>query len=206
MLLSAIAKCSWGGNAVSGGVVVSLDHYRSQHLGTGSVSEENPRENSYVHISPVSALQTREGQLATAAELYPDLKDSDSVLSKAMTLLQEADGILNDAATCAAGEEMVAADDAVQRFSALLPELFVCRSLGDSFATVVLALFHGFANLGGMPATAGHISGARTCVRSLLREPFLQYHDALGLVSKLEGCGMVVEPASLSTIGEVLLG
>jgi hypothetical protein len=168
--------------------------------------ELTPDAPSYVHISSISGLPTRQGQLGAAAELYPDLDESDSILGRALTLLHEADRILYDAANFATELDMMSADDAVQRFSALLPELFVCRGLGDSFATVVLALFHGLASLAGMPVTVQQISEARTSVRWLLKEPFLQYGEALRLVSKLEESGMVTEPPGLSIIGDVLLG
>jgi hypothetical protein len=106
-----------------------------------------------------------------------------------------------------AGEgDHISADDAVQRFQALLPELFCCRSLGDSFATIINALFHGLKNLNGLPVSETQIVQILTSIRVLRRRPFLEYPEALAVVARLEAMNLRVDPPGLVTIQEVLLG
>jgi hypothetical protein len=86
-----------------------------------------------------------------------------------------------------------------------LPELFCCRSLGDSFATVVNALFHGLKNLNGLPIREAQITQILNSIRVLRRRPFLEYGEALAVVGRLEATGLRSDPQGLATIEEVLL-
>ena len=105
-----------------------------------------------ISVGPIDPRSDQPAEASTATELYPEIREGTSTLGRALSLLTEADSILNEAERSTGEHEEMAADDAVQRFHALLPELFCCRSLGDGFATVVLSLFHGISNLKGLPA------------------------------------------------------
>jgi hypothetical protein len=142
----------------------------------------------------------------TLNDLYPDLDGGQSILASALSLLGEAETKLTEAAGWADVDEQISADDAVQRFQALLPELFCCRSLGDSFATVIHALFQGLKNLNGAPVNKDQIAQLLNSVRILRRRPFLEYGEALSAVARLEAAGLRVDPQGLTTIGEALLG
>jgi hypothetical protein len=186
--------------------VQSLDDFRKTRSGvTGTAQQWSTAEAAVVRIDEIDGSTKPESQSATAAALYPNIDEKNSTLSLALALLKESDGILDEAARFADEDEMMSADDAIQRFTTLLPELFMCRSLGDSFATVILALFHGIRNLKGLPATPSQIGEIHLAVRRLVREPFLVYTEALKLTSKLELSGMTIDPASLSIIGEFLV-
>lgn len=158
-----------------------------------------------IRLDEIQDDTARAGEVSAAEDLYPDLHQSGTVLSFALALLREADSIMREATAAVDEGDRVSADDAVQRLSALLPELFCCRSLGDSFATVVMSLFHGLAGLHGIPPTAEQISAVADCTRRLRREPFLSYGDALILVSRLENSKLTVEPPTLAMVGEALL-
>ena len=68
----------------------------------------------------------------TPEELYPAFDESRSSLGPALLLLHEAERHLADGEAAAKDDDMVAADDAMPRVQALLPELFCCRALGGS--------------------------------------------------------------------------
>jgi hypothetical protein len=141
----------------------------------------------------------------TVDDVYGELDTRDSVLGSALRLLIEAESKLIEGQVSAAAGDQISADDATQHFQALLPELFCCRSLGDSFATIINALFHGLKNLNGLPIAEAQITQMLNSIRVLRRRPFLEYGEALALVSRLEATGLRVEPQGLAAIEEVLL-
>jgi hypothetical protein len=145
-------------------------------------------------------------QTLTVDELYADLDAGQSILAAAIILLDEAETKLIEATAAADSGDLITADDATQRFQALLPELFCCRSLGDSFATVINALFHGLKNLNGLPVREAQIAQILISIRVLRRRPFLEYSEALAVVARLEATSLRVDPQSLATIEEALLG
>jgi hypothetical protein len=141
----------------------------------------------------------------SASKLYPDLDGQESIFGAALKLLDEASGQIAEALEAMGQDDRYGADDAVQKFGALLPELFCCRSLGDSFGTVVISLFHGLENKNGTPISADQIKCIDLAIKKLIREPFLQYADALEVVNKLEESGLNPNPPGLNVIVEVLL-
>lgn len=142
----------------------------------------------------------------TVDQLYPDLDPNQSILASAFRLLDEAESKLNEAAELARDGDQISADDATQCFQALLPELFCCRSLGDSFGTVINALFHGLKNLNGLPVDQAQITQMLNSIKVLRRRPFLEYRDALAVVARLEATKLCIDPRGITTIQEVLLG
>jgi hypothetical protein len=186
-------------------VVVSLQEFRAQRSVIATARDWNS-EQAAVRVAEIDQSEPTEDQVTTtAADLYPN-PDDNSVLSRALSLLKESVQILDDAEGFVQVNELMSADDAIQRFTALLPELFMCRSLGDSFATVVLALFYGIRNLKGMPASGSQITEIRLAIRQLLMEPFLVYEEAIRLTSKLELTGMSIDPPALPIIEDLLVG
>jgi hypothetical protein len=163
-------------------------------------------QNVIIKESINDAPTVRPRRMLTVDDLYQDLDPKDSILASALVLLDEAETTLVEAAALAGEGDQISADDAVQRFQALLPELFCCRSLGDSFATVINALFHGLKNLNGLPATETQIAQMLNSIRVLRRRPFLVYTEALAVVTRLEATKLRVDPQGLTTIQEVLLG
>lgn len=161
-----------------------------------------------VGITPsiVDEIAVPRGRTAlTVDDLYGELDTRDLILGSALRLLSEAELKLIEGQVSAAEGDQVSADDATQHFQALLPELFCCRSLGDSFATVINALFHGLKNLNGLPIAEPQLIQMLNSIRVLRRRPFLEYGEALALVSRLEATGLRVDPQGIATIEEVLL-
>jgi hypothetical protein len=182
--------------------IIPIAQYR-QAAGTSSSITRGSEANLPVHVT--RNVDERSSSPMTVEELYPALRASE-YLGPALSLLREAEEQLADGVAAAEDGAVIAADDAVLRFLALLPELFCCRSLGDSFGTVVNALYHGIKNLGGMPIELPQITAARNAIKRLRQRPFLDYDEALNLVASMEAAGMNVDPPGLLVIGEVLLG
>jgi hypothetical protein len=186
--------------------IVQLFPSRANLTASSAVSSEQTQS---VGITPSIAdeIPVPRGRTAlTIDDLYGELDTQESILESALRLLIEGESKLIEGQVAAAGGDQVLADDATQHFQALLPELFCCRSLGDSFATVINALFHGLKNLNGFPIAEAQIAQMLNSIRVLRRRPFLEYGEALALVSRLEATGLRVDPQGLGTIEEVLLG
>src|SRR6266436_364176 len=158
-----------------------------------------------VPTSVVEEIIHSAGRTLTVDELYPDLDTNQSILGSALILLAEAETKLLDGETLARVGDQISSDDATQHFLALLPELFCCRSLGDSFATVINALFHELKNLNGVPVEEAQITQMLNAIRVLRRRPFLEYNEALDVVARLEATGLRVAPRGLAIIAEALL-
>jgi hypothetical protein len=165
-----------------------------------------PIESVGATASISNEISARSERTLTVDQLYPDLDPSQSILATAFRLLDEAEIKLYEAAESAREGDQISADDATQRFQALLPELFCCRSLGDSFGTIINALFHGLKNLNGLPVGEAQITQMLNSIKVLRRRPFLEYSDALAVVARLEATKLRIDPQGLTTIQEVLLG
>lgn len=132
----------------------------------------------------------------------PDLIGQD--LSTAIQLLAEAVDLVNEAIDDQRSGETVHADDALQQLQVLLPELFLCRSLGDGFGAVVNSLFHGLCNLGGKPLTEEQMLSVRRSLLSIRNEPFLKFIDAMNLVNELRSLAFEIMPKGMTTIDKAI--
>jgi hypothetical protein len=186
--------------------VVSLSAWRESKLTAVSATPTEHTQIVDVRESINGEIAVRPERMLTVDDLYPDLDPNQSILASALVLLDEAETKLTEAAALAGEGDQISADDAAQRFQALLPELFCCRSLGDSFGTVINALFHGLKNLNGFPVSETQIVQMLASIRVLRRRPFLEYAEALAVVARLEAMNLRVDPPGLATIQEVLLG
>jgi hypothetical protein len=186
--------------------IVSLTAWRESKVTAVSALPSEHTQNVDVRESINDEITVRPERTLTVDDLYADLDPKESILASAFVLLDEAETTLVEAVALAGEGDQISADDAAQRFQALLPELFCCRSLGDSFATVINALFHGLKNLNGLPVSETQIGQMLNSIRVLRRRPFLVYTEALAVVARLEATKMRVDPQGLTTIQEVLLG
>jgi hypothetical protein len=191
---------------VAAAEVISLKTWLESKETAVSPRPSEHGQNVNIKESINDAPTVRPERMLTVDDLYPDLDPKDSILASALVLLDEAETTLVEAVALASEGDQISADDAVQRFQALLPELFCCRSLGDSFATVINALFHGLKNLNGLPATETQIAQMLNSTRVLRKRPFLVYTEALAVVARLEATKLRVDPRGLTTIQEILLG
>jgi hypothetical protein len=130
--------------------------------------------------------------------IYRDLGDSNPHLARAVNLLEEGYRTLNRALEVYSDGDLVAADDAVQEFQAILPELFLCRRLGDGFASIIAGLHFAFENKDGDPLSCSQIQMVNGTVQHLMRAPFISVTRAYELLAQLEETALTVTPKSLS--------
>lgn len=102
-----------------------------------------------------------------------------------------------------AGDEL-GADDQMQHLFSLLPELFCCRTLSDSFGAVINALFHSLKNLKGTPPTADQMKTILKILSHLRDEPFMPFSSAADLIALLEEVGMITEPSAIEFLSDWL--
>jgi hypothetical protein len=207
MSSAATVKFFWEGEAVAeSDNVVSLTKWQEQRVTAASEELDRQTQRFEVTTSIGDRTVAQSERMLAVEDLYPGLDPQKSILASALLLLGESETKLTEAAKAADDGDQISADDAAQRFQALLPELFCCRSLGDSFATVINALFHGLKNLRGTPVSGAQIAQMRNSISVLRRRPFLEYREALDIVARLEAAKLRIDPQGLTAIQEVLLG
>lgn len=171
----------------------------SDYSGKGSeVSDRKPivRIHSDEYSSQTGSISTE--------DLYPLRSEMRPELATVFTLLEEGNQIISEAIEATEEHDTIASDDAVQRFQALLPELFCCRSLGDGFGAVINGIFHCLNNLHGEPLNLKQIQILKRIVNRIYTEPFLEFNEAVEEILALEKVGFEVEPKYFTFVGELL--
>lgn len=140
----------------------------------------------------------------SSSDLYSDAEVASFEVTQAMSLLREGAQCLDDAENALYIGAVLESDMAVERFFALLPELFCCRGIGDGYAAVVQAMHYSLYNNKGMPIDLARIRALKGCVRSLLSGVFVAFDRALNFIHSLESAGFNVEPDILEVVSEIL--
>lgn len=182
------------------GTVVTLDQFRRKPSSPSAVLEAPSRPAAkYVAIDHLVVSMTADDSIGSvqrptpqrrseSLDIYP-LRDEDPVLVISTRLLREALALLDE--SLVSDENLLAADDAVLRMRAILPELFCCRHrLGESFGTVILGVFYSLANLNGVAPSNAQVAAVRNALARLLKEPFMSYDAALDIHESLEDVGL----------------
>jgi hypothetical protein len=162
-------------------------------------------ENSDV-INVIEGSQKASATRLDIDELYSDTSLRPDALNSALALLHEGAQVLDQAVDFLRDGDLIAADDSITRFQALLPELFCFRSLGDGFALVVSSMFHAVKNLAGKPVTEEQALAAAFLTRFLRSEPYCSIDTAIDVVEKLVDAGLNVEPPLLHLVADELDG
>ncbi len=148
----------------------------------------------------------REGkELIDTEKLYQGSNETFPLLSNAFVLLNDALGFIEDARACLKEDDLYGSDNAILHVTAVLEELFCCRSIGDNFGTLVSAIFHSFANrdqreLFSLP----QLNKIHNTLRVLRSEPFLDLDLTVEVVMALEDNGLNVNPAYLETMMSII--
>ncbi|HEY5177173.1 MAG TPA: hypothetical protein VII95_16565 [Terriglobales bacterium] len=122
-------------------------------------------------------------------------------MSKAIGLLADAVGFLDRARLCIENSPLQA-DRELQHVQQLLPALFVCRKIGDGFASVVNSLQFAFINLHGQLLSKAQVTAIWRILKELRSKPFLSFDQSLGLVAELEDANLKVDPEVLAKLIE----
>jgi hypothetical protein len=88
----------------------------------------------------------------------------------------------------------VEADRFVQHVQSALPKLFACRSIGDGFASIIVAIDAAFTNQRGEPLAGPQLNVLWRVVRELRNHPAMSLDQGIVLVEELESQGLAVDP------------
>lgn len=131
------------------------------------------------------------------AKLYPfPLVGSDD-LKLAQTRLADGIKALDEAIEAIVEGDVVSSDNAVLAFSGVLPDLFLCSSIGDGFAAVVVGANYAVKNNHPEPFTLQQLRDLRYLMILLREQPAMKHDQAIERLMKLEDVGLVVDPPGL---------
>lgn len=133
-------------------------------------------------------------------KLYQAAKGTGTQFITALESLAEAIDLLAQARVASQKNSPIDADRCVQRFEALLPQLFRYRKIGDGYGVIVNALHFAAVNRRGRPLNTDQITTTWLVLRELRSKPFLEFEQALDQVAELENCGIEVDPPVLSEL------
>jgi hypothetical protein len=137
-------------------------------------------------------------------DLYPATESVTPELGAALRLLARAIQYTDDAFEAIQNRNAIAADDAMQRLQAMMPELFNCRSLGDGYGAVINGILSSLENMHGAPLSQQQIQAIKQVLEKIRSEPFMKFDDAIEEMMKLELAGLVVEPEGLEYLADWL--
>ena len=103
-------------------------------------------------------------------------------------------------------DDLISSDDSIQRFQALLPELFCCRGLGDGFGAVINSIFHAIGNMDDTPMNESQLRAILNILRRIYTEPFIEYDEAVEEIMHLETVGFEVSPPYFKFVADLLNG
>jgi hypothetical protein len=132
--------------------------------------------------------------------LYPTPDGARSQVVAALTSLASAIGLLEDARQALAQDNPITADDSMQHFQMLLPQLFRYRGLGDGYALLINSIHFAIANQEGRPISSEQITTIWRVLKELRVRPFLTFDKALDHVADLESSNLQVDPRPVSEI------
>lgn len=176
---------------------------------TPRVDVSTPNTQSEVHnfdyrILPGSAKLGR-GRVATN-KLYPFPTVEPSRLNLALDRLDHALEALDGAVTALEAKNPIDADNAMLAFAGILPDLFLCSSIGEGFAASVVGLNYALANKHPDPFSLSEVQELRYVVRVLKERPVITHDEAVDVLMKLEDSGLVVDPPVDWTAAGLLRG
>jgi hypothetical protein len=103
-----------------------------------------PKQASDDVVRPVARVDITEAiksdSLVDWSHLYGAAVGKAGVISRARELLAHGEQLLQRASASLREGELLDADFELTQFQGSIPELFCCQSLGESFATVIVAL------------------------------------------------------------------
>ena len=173
-----------------------------------SRSDDTARKSEFEDDQPLirtSTLgeQTPQGYIATE-DLYPDRDIFNPTLSAAIQLLGESLDHINESVRMLLDKDSISSDDALQRFQALLPELFCCRDLGDGFGAIISSIYHAVNNMKPVPLGESQLTAIRNILRRIHSEPFIGYEEAIEEIMLLESAGFEVAPPHFKFVADLL--
>jgi hypothetical protein len=143
------------------------------------------------------------GRSLSIDELYSALEEITPEMASALRLLAEGVKHVETALGAAKVGEFRIADDALNHLQVLMPELFCCRAIGDSYGTVINSLMNALRNRAGA-LNAIQIETIYLTMRELRDEPVMRYEKALDLVDRLEDHDLNLDPPGFEKVVALL--
>lgn len=125
-------------------------------------------------------------------------------LRNALRLILIAMGHVDNALELLTEGDKVGADDAMQHYQVLLPELFACRSIGEGFGLIVSSLQNATTRLHGQAMEGRQVRAVRSALIALRSEPFMTFDAGIEQVSRLEDVDLNVEPPKFEYLADLL--
>ena len=168
---------------------------------TGSKNDIQGHE-AFIKTS-TSEEQTPQGYIPTE-DLYPVRDRFNPALSTAIQLIRESIDYINESVAMLLDGDLISSDDALQKFQALLPELFCCRDIGDGFGTIISSTYHAINNMENIPLNKSQLTAIRNILNRILSEPFIGDEEAIEEIMNLESAGFEVAPPHLKFVADML--
>lgn len=138
-------------------------------------------------------------------ELYPLTDELNPALGRALSLLEEGIKCIDDAINMIIEKDLISSDDLIQRFQALIPELFCCRSLGDGFGVILVSLHNSLKNLQGVPASLEQLNVIKKVTSRIFTEPFIVIDEAVDEIILFEKVGLIPESSNFKYAADLLI-
>jgi hypothetical protein len=158
------------------------------------------RPESLGYALPQSSKDPR----ATIDDVYIAPEFTSTELQTSLRLLAECLGQADIAIKELQAERRIPSDEAVLRIHSLLPELFACRALGDSFGALINSLLNALINRRGLPLSLPQLVALRDIIKVTRNEPFMKFDKAVDLIMEFEEHDFHVEPHSLQFLSSFL--
>ena len=175
----------------------------SDSYSTGVRAENDIHKPSVTTTS--SGSESSQGYISND-DLYPVREQYNPALATAGQLLDEGISLVSESIKMLIDGDMISSDDSIQRFQALLPELFCCRGLGDGFGAVINSIYHSIGNMNGNPMNEPQLSAIRNILKRIHTEPFIEYDEAIEEILHLETVGFEVSPPHFKYVADLLNG
>jgi len=139
-------------------------------------------------------------------KLYADLEHTTPEFRTAIRLLKEVQDYLALAIRELEDQQPVRSDNEVLKVRALMPELFACRSLGDGFGSIILAVQTALVANADTLLTIRELTALQKVVAEARNHPFMSHFKAVDLIEFLEEQGLQVNLEGIDHLAELLDG
>lgn len=98
----------------------------------------------------------------------------------------------------------IGSDDAVHHIQSLLPELFCCRNLSESFGAIINSIQNALLNNRGHQLSEEKLLGVNEILIAVRNAPFMTYEKAIDVIMVFEDYDFIVEPTGFDFLTEFL--
>jgi len=184
--------------------ITSIDVYRKSSSTEFSGSEIASSTQQFAIRVERNSLGGSDGaNTLGTAELYRSLDSQDGTLIQAIRLIHECIENLHSAERIDSNLDFIGYDEKVMRLKDLLRKLFMLRSIGDGFGSVVSAIIWGLKNQEPEALARPQISVILDVLGQLRKKPMLHFDSSMNLLDHLEDAGLNIEPPIVGLLSEI---